>query len=204
MFRALLLLVLALVLMPFALASNLLYSIELDTSGDNIELTEVRIISGEMPLQLVEYVERYEAKAVSFKGEELASVDFTISNYPTHSPGPIEIPEISIIMPYYPNARAVKLLDPEGEELLEVDVSQFSACNEDSICDYNENEKACPTDCTEGEVVEREATLEVAMEEIAEEEQEVPSPVQQYWPYLLALVIAVIIAAAIIIKAKKK
>lgn len=199
--RGIIFLIITAVLLPIASASELLYEIKLDVS-DGIELSEVRLIEGEMPVQLSEYAENYEAKTLSFKGEELEIVNFTISDFAYDSPEPIKASTKYIILRYFVNGRAVKLYDPDGKEILEVDVSQFSRCNEDGICDFNENVKGCPGDCTEAEMAARAKDEEAIVAEEAREREKLPA--EQYWPYILILAIAIIIAAAIIIKARKK
>lgn len=202
--RLILIFLLAAVIIPFASASELLYSIKLDMSED-IELSEVKLIEGEMPYQLSEYVEHYEAKLISFKGEELQVINFTISDFAYDIDEPVKASVKYLILRYFVNGKSVKLYNPEDREILEIDVSQFSRCNEDEVCDFNENTKSCPSDCTEEEVQEREESkFEITeLEEDQEEKAEIPS-IEQNWPYILILAIAVIIALVIIIKARKK
>ncbi|MFH1637048.1 MAG: hypothetical protein ABIB71_01330 [Candidatus Woesearchaeota archaeon] len=205
--RLILILVLAAVMIPFASASELLYSIKLDTS-DNLELLEVKLVEGEMPYQLSDYVENYEAKAVSFKGEELQVVNLTISDFAYDAGEPVKASVKYLLLRYFANGKSVTLYNTEGNELLEIDVSQFSRCNEDEVCDFNENVKSCALDCTEEEVREREVEASFGEETPAAEEEAGTNrgglKAGPYWPYILALALALAIALAFIIQARKK
>ena len=200
--KTLLIFVFVLLLLPCAYASELLYDIELDVF-DEVTLVDVSIIEGQMPLQLSDYVESYEAKVMSFGGNNLLSVNFSLSTFAYDSDLPVDVGPVHVIASYFPNAKSVNVYNPAGNEVLKIDVSGFSRCNEDGFCDYNENEKSCPGDCTKEEVASRESKLD-EKESVIETGMVVSGQAKQYWPYLLVLALALVIAAVIIIKARKK
>lgn len=52
-------------------------------------------------------------------------------------------------IPYIEHAQSLQIVDPRGS-LLEVDLSEFSQCNQNSICELEQEETTitCPSDCT--------------------------------------------------------
>ncbi len=57
---------------------------------------------------------------------------------------------IQLIIPYFPNGKTIRISNPEGRNLLEVDVGLFAQVCGDNICQGHESYLDCPKDCPSG------------------------------------------------------
>ncbi|MFH1637050.1 MAG: hypothetical protein ABIB71_01340 [Candidatus Woesearchaeota archaeon] len=196
-----------LLILPAAFAADLTYVIKLGLDEKGMSVEDIKLSQGETLVELAEYEYPFTATLYSFKEEKLQNINFTITGvlYTEDIEETVLPSTIMIVLDYFSNGHNIIVLNPDGDELLNIDVSQFSGCNEDEFCDFNEYIGTCPSDCTEQDVQELEEAItgeEIPVEE-TEEQEEFPL-VEQYGSYILILAIAGIIAVVIIIKARKR
>ena len=147
----------ALVLLPQAFAQSLSYSVVIGYDNGALSLKDILLIKASpMPASKTE---EYTARIISFKEDILFETAFNVNLEPFYSiplsketakaPQKLTKTTFDLLLPYYANAKSLRILKNDNM-LLEVDLSKFSTCNENKICDGSESPEACPGDCTCG------------------------------------------------------
>lgn len=159
--------IIALMMIAFALAADsaieqVSYSILLNYDSGKFNLENILLIESQ-PMPVSEGNE-YKAQVVSFSKRILYETSFTVQLIIFHAPPATaegEIPQskesdifltkttVDLILPWYPNAENI-LITRNESKVIEIDVSRFSMCNENAVCDGNETLKFCPNECTCG------------------------------------------------------
>ncbi|MFH1638068.1 MAG: hypothetical protein ABIB71_06600, partial [Candidatus Woesearchaeota archaeon] len=142
----------------------------------------------------------YTAKVKSFKDEELYSFKFSASLHAYDLQQEFEEMPVQLIFPHFVNAEMLEIHSSNGKLMLEVDLSDYALCNQDSICDDFEDEAICEEDCP-GQAA---ATEQEDMPESADTGEPLEKTIPALWIYIGALIIAIIVAAVLVIKARKK
>jgi hypothetical protein len=141
--------------------ANKIYIVELNYNRGTITLIDVFIKDGYLPDIVVQPETGYECRLISFTNETLYGFKFEI---PTEvSPPPplenesyeaavsLENVNFTLILPYFENGNVINIYDPDGIKVFSVDVSGYSTCNMNTICNYPyENYNSCPQDCQSG------------------------------------------------------
>jgi len=155
--KKLIVLLITLALLPQVFADTLSYSVIINYDNETLSLKDILLIKASpMP---ADKTGEYTTRIVSFKGDLLFETNFNINLDPLYSmPLSKETATSSkrltktsfdLVLPYYSNAKIIKILK-ENKLLLEIDLSRFSACNENHVCDGAESVSSCPGDCTCG------------------------------------------------------
>jgi|SRR3989338_2564743 len=155
--RKIIFLTILLVLMPAVFADILSYSVFIEYSNGALSLKDILLIKA-TPMPASETGE-YTARIISFKEEVLFESAFNVNLEPYYSfPLSKETAKSSrkltkttfdLLPPYYVNAKSFQILKNDNM-LLEVDLTKFSTCNENKICDGSESLQSCISDCTCG------------------------------------------------------
>lgn len=138
-----------------------IYIVELNYNRGAITLIDVFVKDGYLPDISAQPATGYECRLVSFANETLYDFKFEI---PTEiSPPPplenetheavihLENVNFTLILPYFENGNIINIYDPSGVKVSSVDVSGYSTCNMNTICNSPyENYKTCPQDCHSG------------------------------------------------------
>lgn len=146
-----------LTLMPLTFADTLSYSVFIDYNDGTFSLKDILLVrAAPMP---VSKTGEYAARIISFKKETLFDTSFNINVQPFYSiplsketaktPRKLTKTTFDLLLPYFSNGKSLQILKNK-ELLFETDLSKFSACNENKICDAFESLDACPSDCTCG------------------------------------------------------
>ncbi|MBI2651987.1 hypothetical protein HYX00_00855, partial [Candidatus Woesearchaeota archaeon] len=145
------------ILLPFVFADTLSYSVVIGYDNGALSLKDVLLIKAS-PMPASETGE-YKARILSFKGDVLFETAFNVNLEPFYSmplsketvkpPQKLTKTTFDLVLPYYANAKSIQILK-NNNLLLEIDLSKFSTCNENKVCDGSESLEACPGDCTCG------------------------------------------------------
>ncbi len=136
--------------------SSLSYSVLIDYNDGALSLKDILLVKASSVQGSKEG--EYTARIISFKEETLFETGFNINLEPFYSmPLSKETAErkeltktsFDLLLPYYANAKSLRLFKGDNM-LLEIDLKQFSSCNENKICGGSESVESCPSDCTCG------------------------------------------------------
>ena len=137
--------------------SDLSYSLTLQYDSEtqqSFSLKNIELVSVRPQKQILG--EKYTVRIVSFKDEPLYETSFA-TNVEIFFSLPVsreEIPQkkqssrtlIDLLLPYYPNAKAVMILQNK-EVMVTIDLASLARCNENLVCDGSESMLTCPQDC---------------------------------------------------------
>ena len=138
------------------------YSIQLNYYSGKFNLEKILLIDA--PPMPVSEGNEYKAQVVSFSERILYETSFNVQLMIFHAPPAAadgEVPQskesdmiltktaVDLILPWYPNAQSILIWKNETKSF-EIDVGQYSLCNENAKCDANETLKFCPQECTCG------------------------------------------------------
>ena len=150
--------------------NGLFYSIDINYDKGELSLKDISLVKGLAPSYLKEG--QYTLNILSYRNEILFTTYFDIATeimfdlpegYVDEEGNLLiekeidlieEVESVSknIIVPYFKNAKQIVIY--EGDILkLEINISEFAICNENSICDEEETPKLCPEECGCGDGV---------------------------------------------------
>lgn len=143
--------------LPLSFANTLSYSVVIEYNEGAFSLKDILLVKA-APMPVAKSGD-YTARVISFRGDILFETAFNMNLEPFYSiPLSKETAKPSkkltktnfdLLLPYYANAKSLQIL--KGKEILfKTDLSKFSTCNENKICDGSESLEACPSDCTCG------------------------------------------------------
>lgn len=197
-----------LLLSSFAIAADELKSEDIGVAVDMLIKD-----SGETILEGTELVQGYPdhklppddgftAKVLSAKGEELYSFTFPVEFWFYDNPTVLTEKPVTIIFPHYRNIQEAKIYDKEDNLVLTVDLSAYTTCNQNSVCnvDIGENEELCPSDCEAGEAEAIEAEQQAEEQVVGPGEK--PAISSTWIVALLVVILAAIIIA--LLRTRKK
>jgi len=150
------LILLLLVFPQFSFAESLSYSVSLDYSSGEFSLRSLELAN--IAPNPTFSSGQYTTRIMSFRDEILYETTFR-TNADIFFGLPVsaeDIPQkkqennalITLILPYYPNSKSLHILR-ENKLLLEADLSRYSVCNQNNVCDASETYGNC-ADCTCG------------------------------------------------------
>lgn len=150
---------------------NLVYTLTVDYQDGKISISDIKLFQSDGPLDMQSDKGSYILKLFSFSEELLYQTNFGFQLELFGAPLPewfddqgnqIYIPDATetgvmaleesslvLVVPYYSNAKKVGIF-LDDERLAERDISEFSTCNENEVCDESETIEICPQDCTCG------------------------------------------------------
>ncbi|MBI5389443.1 hypothetical protein HZB01_03625 [Candidatus Woesearchaeota archaeon] len=144
-----------LVMLPVAHALS--YSVVLHYDTEKFTLQDAAVVSAAPSPSSAG--NRYTVRMLSFKEKVLFDTSFNLNADAVYSmpldkstlaaKNAAQRKTVNLLLPYYPHAKSLEIAK-EGEVLLLVDLSRFSTCNENGVCDSSESQSACPQDCTCG------------------------------------------------------
>lgn len=141
------------VLLAGMASAQSLYSIQLEYDSGNVSMQSISFVDGETTPEEGNFT----ARSVAFNGTVLYSTGFNFEpgiNYAYRED--MEIPEpgldietdfVSVLIPYNRVAESIEVLGPEGEKLVEADISEYAECNLNNACEQGEDTLNCPEDC---------------------------------------------------------
>ncbi|GEM_PF-6233785 len=154
-FLLLSLMLVALLLLPAVEALS--YSISFTYVSGNFTTKEITLSSAASPQ--ISLGNMYTLRLVSFQQKVLYETTFNVATDALFSiplskstqsvQQSIKKTSFGIVLPYFANAKTVQILKKDNL-LLTVDLSGFSTCNENKICDGSESLQTCAADCTCG------------------------------------------------------
>ncbi|MBU5575458.1 MAG: hypothetical protein KQA40_03280 [Candidatus Aenigmarchaeota archaeon] len=144
---------------------NISYEITFTYNLKNeLGIKNVRLINMIHHPTLVQPTDAFILKLIDFKNRELYKENFSITVIPLYALDPRWFDEngnriyypnqtlptsTTVIMwiPYFTNAMKIDIYDKNQKLVLSYDVSKFSICNMNNICDNEESCDTCPSDC---------------------------------------------------------
>ena len=152
--------------------ADLSYSLTLDYDNGVITTEDLELIEGSAPDRNIQPENGYTANVISFDDEILYSFKFAFATTISYAlprewfdengtqiyfPNETEQTALDqttevLIIPYYETAKSIEIYDPDDIRILLVDVSEYSICNLNEICDGDESPETCPQDCTPGSI----------------------------------------------------
>ncbi len=105
---------------------NIVYVAKIKYSKEGLSLVDIWLVEGEPPDRRIQPEDGYTAKLVSSTGDILDFFKFGIPIFLTDIAVELDETYFSVVFPYFPNAKSIQILDPEGNLKLTIDVSQFS------------------------------------------------------------------------------
>ncbi len=125
--------------------TNLVYSITLSNANGTISETGLTLIDGTAPDRLAQPDGGYELQVISISNETLYSFRFILDStvqvsaprdmfdengnqikFPVTTPNNIASSSITLVVPYFKNAKFINIYNPAGESVLSIDVSSYS------------------------------------------------------------------------------
>lgn len=197
--KLIIVILLILALPSIAAAEDLSYVVVMKFDGSSFTPESLDLAAGSAPDIILQPEDGYIAKVISFSEKELYLFKFTASLHVYDAPFQPEEKFIQLIFPHFDNAEMLEIYSPDNKKLmLSIDLSDYSICNEDEVCDASEDLEHCASDCTEETVTEDSVAEDISVEEEREQEE-----YQTSWVYIIPIIIALIIALILIIKARK-
>ncbi len=141
----------------------------------SIDSTAIDLYAGEPQDYFNDYEEFYNAKVYSVRGELLSNFSFPKSFWVFTDPGggfEQDEYDTSVSFLYYNNVKRMEVWDGRVK-MLDLDLSAYTTCNQDSVCDSSESEMTCAEDCRarKADVTDRvppaEKPIEVQPESVA-------------------------------------
>lgn len=156
---------LLLILTSYAYAETY-FSITLDYDKGDLSVNNVKLVESEEIIDLSSGIGEYNLILKSFKGETLFQTRFDIDTTIYSAPleewfddegNQIVIPDVEedmqlektakvVFAPYFTNVKN-GLVEKNKDNILFVDLEEYSICNENSICENVEDYLTCPSDC---------------------------------------------------------
>ncbi len=124
-------------------APEKIYVVNLNYDKEKISLIKVYVKLGYAPGRKIQPEEGYRCEVISFKGEKLDSFKFMpptrwFYDYIDPETGElaggireVEVVDFTLVIPYFPGGKRIDLYNPQGEKILEIDVSQFAEVQEE-------------------------------------------------------------------------
>ncbi len=155
--KKLILLVISLALLTSVSANTLSYSVILQYDLGKFSLRGIELVGAASPRETTQG--GYDAKIISYNGEILYSTSFNmdleryyalpVSRGASQKYASQTKASLNLLLPYYPNAQRI-VISKGKDELLQIDVSRYAACDQNGICEDLETFEVCPGDCTCG------------------------------------------------------
>ena len=150
----------------FAQQNKIYYSLTLEYTKGEILKKDMFLIESPEQDYKNQPGEGYSLILKSFKEEELFSMKFNFPLkkindapvdwfdkegqqiiVPTVTEKELDRASIALSVPYFKNGKTIEIYDKSNKLKLSIDVSEFSTCNFNKICDLKESHELCPEDC---------------------------------------------------------
>jgi hypothetical protein len=183
------------------LAEDVYMEVCLDFTENTIDNSCIELYEGlpNDPEYFFDFEEYYVGKVYSFDDEVLYAFNFSKGKNVYDTGLPVEVWFNTLSFPYYSNINRFEVWD-DREVVYVLDLSVYAQCNQDNICDLNENIRTCPSDC-DGELIEMEIVDEVINLEVI---QEKPVKVEKSNFIYMVLILIVLLAVITLFVLKKK
>jgi len=122
--------------------NDFVFRVDVNFKNQTLTLEEIELVEGYAPDYFLEPILPYKAEVISFKEEKLYSFEFPIELHVYDRPE-ADVPDlteriVSLIFPYFDDAKELMIYSPEDRLLLKVDLSEYSQCDKENICDFEE------------------------------------------------------------------
>ncbi len=130
---------LSLLILPYFVQAEELYSLKLVNTDKGLAYSSTKIVVGELPIPEIEGTHTAEIK--DFSGKTIYQTKFTPKFYQP----------FDLFLPYYQNGQSVILQDPKQAIPLSISVTHFADTCGNNLCEPQENNYECPSDCQSGQ-----------------------------------------------------